>query len=1750
MYISIRIHRVKKICLLIILLFVFGIGVSAQTDTRYDSDMNLPFNQKAGNVNPQTGNVSVSGTDVSLPGRAGMNFSFGRMWNLNQSSVYNMFFDSVTGLDTLDNETISKLNNLGIGWSSTLPVIQETFPQNQRVLTLFLGGAAFEIDQSGIAIDNPDKSNLLGYDLVDKRIFTSTDISYDEFVSPIDPLYTLPELKASYSSRTYANGNSASIADRDIDRSGYQLLFTNNSKLYFRPDGKVMMQEDPSGINRIWYLYDAEGNLAVVVDSIGREILFDYDSYGNISEISWDVLRWEEGGVNGRQQVTTTMRVRYEYETTASYLLIQSVKDAHVGLDEMTVLKRVIRTYSKAGVSDPEELVTEFSYEEKTAAFSFNSSAGQSLNAHLLLTDVYNMYVSDTEYLSGQHFEYETPVGKTWTKYFFNGFREYFKVSRQFVTNRHQEEMNDTKYHYYENGENGNRNKYTSVIEVGNTKTTYTYSDESNIAKRHTLSSVETETVDGFNQRVESVYDNRRTKSLDVTLRSGVKIYEERYYYNEKGQLTTAIDKMGTETRQQYDPKFGIPIQSEVLFTDRYGDQHYITFKKINELGQVVEERMLHSDYGAEGLLLAKYEYDEVYGNLERAIDAKENTVYTLYDTTYHAFPVEVRQDVTISDWSQAGGVHANWMLDPNGIVTEPIRSRQVFNSDGSVYLAVDNDGYSVESFYDPFGTPIKTVSPDVDDETDLFVNSELSTLDLNGAAFLNYLSSRANNPSARMYVDYATSFVRTEADMDVVSGAVVVSGVQKDGLGNVEREIRYRKTGPDGYEEYAASEMVYDSLGRMIALHDADRGSSFSTMTIHGKAVSRFDKTWLVKYDDLGRTVAVLYPETDPGRTDIKRMYYDDVKNTVTTIDPVGREAFQKMDWNGNILEVRGYGNADTPTNQYQTYLYEYDGIGRRTAFTDAMGLVTTYRYDERSLLVEQGYGNGSDRMVYNELGQLIEKRDRKGIVLTFSYDELGRNTAVNHFENEDAYLAGSAVRTVQTEYDRRGNAVRVHSSELIEHYLYDHSGRVVSLDRRFTDQALRTALSTVWGGMEADQLFSFQYNYNDGGMLTQMTYPDGSVHEYAYDDQLGQLEMISEGSDSLSVAPFVTDLDYNLSGVVTRMDYANGGSQTWAFDNRKRISEINIVGSLGLIEQMKYVLNGSGDVLSINQHEYEYDGFNRIIGAKTLLPESQDYIALVSQHFGTYDGGLPVEGRSYESAADLSNEGTSLARIDGADLAEAVARMESADFDVEEFTYDKNGNRLTLLQNGDLYSYRYGERNRLVSVSLLKAGETQEELFAEYEYDENGNTIKRTIHGSESVQEIEFTYDTMNRLIATEESTTSITGTVVKSSEYRYDNAGNRFLKIDGDGNTTVYLRHGQIAVAMDIVVEADQTEELGEINRYVLSGDLLAGRVTTTITTTDTTEERFFYHLDHLNSTKLVTDESGEVVVNYIYRAFGEQLRRMDKDGAETEDEAKYSYGGKELDDNTNLYYFNARYYDATIGRFINVDPIQDGTNWYVYVSNNPLNMVDPTGLSPFDSLTEEQLFQYFAKVYGNPYESSVPRLNSTNSPPFFPSKVIKSDYPLYARIISGLLPSGVDDSYGAAALQSIADAIQGGGYQRKLTIYTDRGRNAITGWRLEVFLPVGDGAAENQSDWEWTELSKRASLLWLKNDEALMAKALSKLNRRARERILAENEVIDVISGAAPIYSIEEDRSIESDKSQYEDTISMDEQRLTQ
>jgi RHS repeat-associated protein len=65
--------------------------------------------------------------------------------------------------------------------------------------------------------------------------------------------------------------------------------------------------------------------------------------------------------------------------------------------------------------------------------------------------------------------------------------------------------------------------------------------------------------------------------------------------------------------------------------------------------------------------------------------------------------------------------------------------------------------------------------------------------------------------------------------------------------------------------------------------------------------------------------------------------------------------------------------------------------------------------------------------------------------------------------------------------------------------------------------------------------------------------------------------------------------------------------------------------------------------------------------------------------------------------------------------------------------------------------------------------------------------------------------------------------------------------------------------------------------------------------------------------------------------------------------------FRYTGREFDIETNLYYYRARYYDPTNGRFFGEDPFGffAGNNFYNYVSGNPLNLKDPFGLCPFNT-----------------------------------------------------------------------------------------------------------------------------------------------------------------------------------------------------
>ncbi|MDH5786259.1 MAG: hypothetical protein OEZ16_11730 [Chromatiales bacterium] len=125
-------------------------------------------------------------------------------------------------------------------------------------------------------------------------------------------------------------------------------------------------------------------------------------------------------------------------------------------------------------------------------------------------------------------------------------------------------------------------------------------------------------------------------------------------------------------------------------------------------------------------------------------------------------------------------------------------------------------------------------------------------------------------------------------------------------------------------------------------------------------------------------------------------------------------------------------------------------------------------------------------------------------------------------------------------------------------------------------------------------------------------------------------------------------------------------------------------------------------------------------------------------------------------------------------------------------------------------------------------------------------------------------------------------------------------------------------------------------------------------------------YYYHPDHLGSTSYVTDSDGEIYEHVQYFPFGETWVQ---EAANTLQRVPYRFTSKELDEETGLYYYGARYYDPRTSVWQSADPIlgsyldgepnggvfmSSNLSLYSYVANAPLTYIDPTGMYSVETL----------------------------------------------------------------------------------------------------------------------------------------------------------------------------------------------------
>lgn len=232
-----------------------------------------------------------------------------------------------------------------------------------------------------------------------------------------------------------------------------------------------------------------------------------------------------------------------------------------------------------------------------------------------------------------------------------------------------------------------------------------------------------------------------------------------------------------------------------------------------------------------------------------------------------------------------------------------------------------------------------------------------------------------------------------------------------------------------------------------------------------------------------------------------------------------------------------------------------------------------------------------------------------------------------------------------------------------------------------------------------------------------------------------------------------------------------------------------------------------------------------------------------------------------------------------------------------------------------------------------------------ATYTYDAGGN--QTGFRDDVSAQRRLIEWDEENRI-----KTITDNGVLFR---YAYDASGHRVLKSLGQGQ--------KIRVNGKLV--NDTTKGLGNFKIYVnpymevRSGSFTkhfyieGGRITSKyIAGTNPPNNleffQFYFHSDHVGNSSFITDRLGEVYQHLEYFPFGETF--IDEHG--NQERTRYLYNGKELDDETRLYYYGARYYDARTSLWESVDPLINKDNNmspYVYCNNNPIKMNDPDGRS---------------------------------------------------------------------------------------------------------------------------------------------------------------------------------------------------------
>jgi len=499
---------------------------------------------------------------------------------------------------------------------------------------------------------------------------------------------------------------------------------------------------------------------------------------------------------------------------------------------------------------------------------------------------------------------------------------------------------------------------------------------------------------------------------------------------------------------------------------------------------------------------------------------------------------------------------------------------------------------------------------------------------------------------------------------------------------------------------------------------------------------------------------------------------------------------------------------------------------------------------------------------------------------------------------------------------------------------YKYDADGNLISVK-----------------DIEENMIF---YEYNEAGRLSAQDDPEGVRTEYEYDSAGRLLKVESDG--------LFAEFSYDKASRRVLIKYPNGVETRYEFCKREECERphlllgIRVLRGYETLWYAKYSYDRRDFIVSRDESkrriDYSYDRAGRIISVNVYNKENP------KRSYRFYFG--------YDSTGNRK-------------FMELSAEVEGL-FDP---MFPRPKDKEPVLKHPVRIEYTYNKANEIVGLKAVRTVDGSVWYHVQFSHDLRGNLSSKTVWKDDESYTTLYQHDFENKLV-------KISFPEGERSEFLVlEGFVLREIYVDDDGEDKVvnFIYDGD-----HVLLELD--EEGNPIKRYVLSDkmdeilwvkkfrdgggegqnkgkvemskdkgkgregseDIQRGRGE------DRREERereyVFYHYDHVGSTVILTDLSGDIVAEYEYSPFGEVLMARGPEAKKN----LYLFTGRKYIKEAGLYDFRARIMDPRLGRFLEKDPIclescifmKDTIcfNQYIYAQNNPIMFTDPLGLLSFD------------------------------------------------------------------------------------------------------------------------------------------------------------------------------------------------------